>query len=127
MTAALSRERVTGARGELDGIVRELYDTLAHNRCGIKLIDRSAPDLPDLAALWFDGARGGLIDALATYLADRTRRKLFRPFPDHTVTARMLIETIVFWAVHRIGTRTRRPSTTRSRATPSSTSSSGRS
>jgi AcrR family transcriptional regulator len=101
LTAALARERVTGVRAELEGIVRELYDTLAANRCGIKLIDRSAPDLPELAALWFEGARGGLIELLVEYLADRTRRKLFRPFPDHTVTARMVIETTVFWAVHR--------------------------
>jgi hypothetical protein len=50
---------VTGVRAELEGIVRELHHTLAHHRCGRKLIDRSAPDFPDLAALWFDGARGG--------------------------------------------------------------------
>jgi AcrR family transcriptional regulator len=101
LSAALARERVTGVRAELEGIVRELYDLLARNRCGIKLIDRSAPDLPDLAALWFDGARGGLVELLVQYLADRTRRKLFRTFPDHTVTARMVLETVVFWAVHR--------------------------
>jgi len=29
------------------------------------------------------------------------RRKLLRPLPDAAVAARLLIETIVFWAVHR--------------------------
>ena len=64
-------------------------------------LDRSARDYPELAALWFEGARGGLITLLQQYLADRTRRKLLRPLPDSTVAARLLIETLVFWAVHR--------------------------
>jgi hypothetical protein len=38
---------------------------------------------------------------LTQYLDDRMRRKLLRPLPDAAVAARLLIETIVFWAVHR--------------------------
>jgi AcrR family transcriptional regulator len=101
LAQALSRERVTDVRAELEAIVRELYDLLASNRRGIKLLDRSARDHPELAALWFDGARGGLITLLSRYVEDRTRRRLFRPLPDSTVTARLVIETTVFWAVHR--------------------------
>lgn len=101
LARALSRSRVSDVRAELEGIVRELYGTLARNRRSIKLLDRSARDYPELAALWFEGARGGLIATLATYLQDRARRKLLRPVSDAAVTARMLIETIVFWAVHR--------------------------
>ena len=101
LAAALTGRGATDARGEVEAIVRELYETLARNRCGIELIDRSARDRPDLAALWFEGARGGLIAQLAQYLEERARRKLLRPFPDPAVTARLLIETIVFWAVHR--------------------------
>jgi AcrR family transcriptional regulator len=101
LARALSRQRVTGVRAELEAIVRELYDILAANRRGIKLLDRSARDYPELAALWFEGARGGLVALLAKYLEDRTRRRLLRPMPDPTVAARLLIETTVFWAVHR--------------------------
>jgi AcrR family transcriptional regulator len=101
LAAALSRRRVADVRGELGAIVAELYDAVAANRRGIKLVDRSARDYPELAAVWFEGARGGLIALLERYLADRTRRKLLRPFPDAAVAARLLIETIVFWAVHR--------------------------
>src|SRR5262249_29805940 len=82
-------------------IGRELYDTVAANRWGIKLLDRSARDYPELAALWFDGARNGLVGLLAQYLHDRTRRKFLRPLPDAAIAARLLIETAVFWAVHR--------------------------
>jgi AcrR family transcriptional regulator len=101
LAKALARARVPDVRRELEGIVRELYDLLAGNRRGIKLVDRSARDYPELAALWFDGARGGLVALLSTYVEERMRRKLFRSFPDPTVAARMLIETTVFWAVHR--------------------------
>src|SRR5215469_16762712 len=101
LTKALAVRQVADARTELRGITTELYDTLAANRRGIKLLDRSARDLPELAALWFQGARGGLIQALRKYLDDRIRRGLLRAFPDTGVTARLTIETLVFWAVHR--------------------------
>ena len=101
LAQALSQRRVANVRAELEAIVGELYDLLASNRRGIKLLDRSARDQPELAALWYDGARSGLITFLSTYVADRTRRRLFRPLPDPTATARLVIETTVFWAVHR--------------------------
>ena len=101
LTAALGRSRVRDPRAELEGIVRELYAALARNRHGIKLLDRSAPDHPELAGLWFEGARGGLVRLLGQYLEERSRRKLLRPLPDPMVAARLLIETMVFWAVHR--------------------------
>jgi AcrR family transcriptional regulator len=101
LTKALAQQRVTNVRAELQGIVRELYETVARNRRGIKLLDRSARDYPELAALWFEGGRGGLIALVTEYLEDRMRRKLVRPLPDAGVAARLLIEAVVFWAVHR--------------------------
>src|SRR5439155_6753397 len=101
LTAALGRSRVPDPRAELERIVRDLFDAFSRNRRGIKLLDRSAPDHPELAALWFEGARGGLVRLLRQYLEDRSRRKLLRPVPDAAVAARLLIETVVFWAVHR--------------------------
>jgi len=98
---ALASKRVDDVRAEFEAIIRELYDTLAANRRGIKLLDRSARDYPDLAALWFEGARGGLITLLTQYLDERVRRRVFWSVPDTAVAARLIIETIVFWAVHR--------------------------
>src|SRR5262249_32244554 len=103
-TLAANLARSNSARGteqEVEAILRELYDTLASNRTGIKLVDRCARDYPELASLWFDGARSGLVVALERYLASPRRRRLFRPFPAPAVIARILIETLVFWAVHR--------------------------
>ncbi len=101
LTQALSRSRVADARAEFEAIVRELYDTLAANRRGIKLLDHSARDYPELAALWFEGARGGLIALLTQYLDERVRRRVFWSVPDTAVAARLIIETVIFWAVHR--------------------------
>jgi len=101
LARALAGKRVDDARAEFEAIVRELYDTLAANRRGIKLLDRSARDYPELAALWFEGGRGGLITLLGQYLDERVRRRVFRSVPNTTVAARFVIETATFWAVHR--------------------------
>jgi AcrR family transcriptional regulator len=101
LAAALGARRVSDAGAELSAIASELFDTLEANRRGIKLLDRSARDLPEVAALWFQGARAGLIQALQSYLDDRVRRGLLRAYPDTAVAARIAIETLVFWAVHR--------------------------
>jgi len=101
LTAALQRTRVSDARAELEAIVGQLYDTLARHRRGIKLLDRSAVDHPELAGLWFERARGGMHAALVAYLAARIDRRLLRRVPDVAIAARMLLETVVVWAVHR--------------------------
>jgi AcrR family transcriptional regulator len=101
LLAALGRKRVADPRAELTQIAREMYRTLSRNRRAIKLMDRSAQFHPELAAVWFTGARGALIEALSTYLKNRIKLKLFRPVPDTAVAARVILETIVTWAVHR--------------------------
>lgn len=101
LLAALARKRVADPRAELTEIVREMYRTLSTNRRAIKLMDRSAQFHPELAAVWFTGARGALMKALAAYLESRIKLKLFRSVPDTEVAARVILETIVTWAVHR--------------------------
>lgn len=98
---ALERRSTPDARRELEEIVRELYATLEANRIGIKLLDSSARDMPEIAALWFSGARSGLVGLLTQYLATRIRQKRFKPQHDAGATARLVLETLVFWAVHR--------------------------
>jgi len=101
LAEALARRRVTNVARELADIVRELFQALARNRRRIKLIDRSARDYPELAALWFEGARGGFLSLLEHYLRDRTARGSLRSVPDIQAAARLALETTVFWAVHR--------------------------
>lgn len=101
LASARRRRRPGDAVAELEAIVRELYDLLARNRRSLKLVDRSAPDHPEIAELWFAGARAGLVEILSTHLADRIRRGMLLPVPDPVVAARLILETTVFWAVHR--------------------------
>jgi AcrR family transcriptional regulator len=99
LQAALVRARPGDLRAELAGIVGELYDLLARHRLGIKLVDRSAADHPELAALWFGGARAGVHAGIVAYLELRRRR--LRPLADRAIAARLVQESVAFWAVHR--------------------------
>jgi AcrR family transcriptional regulator len=99
LEAALGRRRSAGVRKELEEILHELYGILARRRRGLKLIDRCASDHPDLAALWFQGGREFLLGALVQYLQRRGWH--LRSFPDQRIAARIVLETLVLWAVHR--------------------------
>lgn len=101
LAKALVRKRPAPLRAEFEGIVRELYDTVERNRQGIKLLDRSARDQTELAALWFVGARGSVVAAMTQYLEREIRRRAMTKVTDVPVAARLIVETIVFWAVHR--------------------------
>jgi len=101
LAAALSRPRVVDVRTEIDTILGELYDLLASHRTAIKLVDRCSADYPELANVWYRGGRGGVLELLVHYLDDRARRRRLRRFEDSTVAARIVLETLVFWAVHR--------------------------
>ena len=99
--AEAMRGRKRDPAEELSAIVGDIYDALARNRVGIKLVDRSAGDIPDLGQLWFGGARSFLVDALAHYVADRARSGHLRAPTDVGVAARFIVENCAFWAVHR--------------------------
>jgi AcrR family transcriptional regulator len=99
--AALARARVNDIRNELESVLGELYDTLARHRTAIKLLDRCARDLPELAKLWQRGGRENALALLIRYLEDRARRRLLRRFDDAAIEARIVLENLVFWAVHQ--------------------------
>jgi AcrR family transcriptional regulator len=96
-----SANDVSGGRQELEAIALAVYDVLYSNRRGMKLIDRSSVDRPDFAALWFQGAREGLMAALVAYLRKRIGDGTLRDVPDVETAARAVIEVLAFWAVHR--------------------------
>lgn len=99
MKAVAGRRRVPIAE-ELTEIVTDLYRRLARHRVSIKLVDRCAPELPDLGEVWFGVGRAGQVAALTDYLTRRTAsRALHLPGPA-PVVARTILETCVLWAVH---------------------------
>jgi AcrR family transcriptional regulator len=101
LLAALSRKRFPDFRTELEEILGEIYDAMARNRTGIKLLDRCALDHPELAKLWFDSGRERALALLTQYFDERTRRGRMRSYEAGSVSARIVLETLTFWAVHR--------------------------
>ena len=99
--AALVRPKAEDVSGEFENIVRELYAKTAQFRVGIKLLDRSALDWPELAALWSGQWRAGLVNQLARYLDLRISQHVLSPVPDTKAWARLIVETVAFFALHR--------------------------
>lgn len=86
---------------EVAGIVTDLYSRLARHRIALKLVDRCAPELPDLAEVWFGTGRDAQVDAVQAYLVHRERAgHLSLPGPA-PVVARTIVELCALWAVHR--------------------------
>jgi hypothetical protein len=74
---------------------------LEDNQRLLSLIERSAQDLPDLAALYFHHWRRGQVSDLAGYLGRRIEAGYLRPVPDVPIAARFMVETIAWFAWHR--------------------------
>jgi AcrR family transcriptional regulator len=88
---------------EPDLIVTDLLRRLDQHRRAIKLVDRCAPEIPDLAQLWYGAGRTQLVDRLREYLTQRAGRGLIRLTADPAhwdIVARTIVETCVLWAVH---------------------------
>ena len=100
LKAALRRQDVDDPREELTGIVSELYQLIYENRVALKLVDRSAFDYPELAAIFFDTARQAIPQLLYQYLRSRLplERKTDTALP---ALARGIVEVAAFWAMHR--------------------------
>jgi len=103
LDAALARRRVVDARGELDGVLREFWELVVRTRGAIAVVERSALDLPDLFAIWFVGARRAFFARVTRYVERRARSGHFRRVGDPSVAARLLVESVVFFARHRHG------------------------
>lgn len=98
---ALARKRVQDPRAELAGVVREFYGRTAAMRLGADLVERSAHERPELARVWFHEARIAFFERLALYVTRRVERGHFRPVPDPAIAARLIVETVTWFARHR--------------------------
>jgi AcrR family transcriptional regulator len=101
LAAALRVAPPADVAAELAGIIDELYGAMTAQRTAIRLLDRCAVDYPELAAVWFDRGRGDLVAAIRRYLETRGAAGRLRPLVDLDVAARLVLETLAVWAVHR--------------------------
>jgi AcrR family transcriptional regulator len=87
-------------RAEFTGIVTDLYARLARHRIAIKLVDRCAPELPDLAEVWFGAGRRAHVSGIEEYLTRRQQAATVTLPGPAPLVARTIVELCALWAVH---------------------------
>jgi len=90
-----------GATAELEKILRELYELESRTREAADMLERSARELPELADLLNTGFYRPVLSALTSYLSLRVGAGLLRRTPDPAATARLVLETLTWFARHR--------------------------
>jgi AcrR family transcriptional regulator len=101
--AAERRRTVADPGAELLAVAGELYDRIARNRRPMVVVERSAIDLPALFDVYFVELRRAYFARLARWIARRQRAGHLRRDVDPVVAARVLVESITFFARHRFG------------------------
>ena len=90
-------------RRELAEVLDEGYDAVGDRRLAFDAIERSAREMPEIAEVFYVDARRKLIARLTAYIEARIRSKQFRPQLDPPTAARLVIETVTYFARHRFG------------------------
>lgn len=101
--AALARRRVDDAESELTALVDEIYERVASNRRVMKVVERSAVDLPELFQLYFVKLRRDYFARFTRYVERRQKAGHFRGDVDPVVAARVVAELVTYFARHRFG------------------------
>ncbi|MEQ1505459.1 MAG: helix-turn-helix domain-containing protein [Myxococcota bacterium] len=82
----------------IDDVLAELYDRLDRNGTLLKLIAGSAVDWPELGAVWYAETRDAVIGRVERWIAGEPR---LRAGLEPRSTARLVVETATWFAVHR--------------------------
>ena len=101
LAAALAGTGSDDPAAELEAVMRELFTLETQTREAADMIERSARELPELADLLNSGLRGPVLDALTQYLDGRAKTGKLRRTPDKAATARLVLETLTWFARHR--------------------------
>jgi len=101
LALALDEEDTDDPAAELQLIVRELFALEEQTAHAADMIERSARELPELADLLNTGLRRPVLDALTRYLDTRAKAGTLRRTPDTAATARLVLETLTWFARHR--------------------------
>ena len=81
--------------------MRELFTLEELTYQAADMIERSARELPELAELLNAGLRRPVLAALTSYLDSRASTGALRATPDSAATARLILETLTWFARHR--------------------------
>jgi AcrR family transcriptional regulator len=100
LEAALEASNAVDAAVELERIARELYAKAAQSWLALKLLERSALDWPELAALWFGKHRLRILQQLIRYFEIRMASGDLRKAPNPPAAARLVLEMVAAFAMH---------------------------
>jgi len=101
LRAAFTEDRPADAVAELRSIVDERYGIIETLWPLLAVIERCALDLPELDAFYFGEARRGFFVRLTEYIELRASGGYLRVTPDAAVTARLIIESVTWFAWKR--------------------------
>jgi AcrR family transcriptional regulator len=96
---ALRRRRVHDARAELSEIIDELFERTVETREAADALERSALDVPELAAVFYGRARRGLFDRFALLVEKRSASGHYRRVEPQAI-ARMIVESVTMFGRH---------------------------
>lgn len=99
LDAALARRRVVAAAGELAGIIEELHERTHATREAADVLERSARDVPELAAVFYGKVRRDLFERLERLVLRRIASGHYHA-RDPRVVARIIVETVTTFARH---------------------------
>jgi AcrR family transcriptional regulator len=102
LRAAAKRQVTEDARAELAEIVAEHYAMLQRLWPALAVIERCAVDLPELHEFYIERRRRGHQLLFGEYVANRIASGQFAAFSDPQVAAQLAIETITWFAWHRV-------------------------
>jgi AcrR family transcriptional regulator len=101
LRAAFAEDRPADPIAELRSIVDERYGIIENIWPLLAVIERCALDLPELDAFYFGQARSGFFARLTEYVEMRAAGGYLRATPDAAVTARVIIESVTWFAWKR--------------------------
>lgn len=101
LTQCLQQNGCGEHRQQFTQIIGEIYDVLAKYRIGIKLIESSALDWPELAELWFKKRRQQMFTLLTSYIEKSIVQGHIPEVVNINASVRFVVNTITFFAIHR--------------------------
>ena len=105
LTEALARSETPDVREEMASVINELYGLLERNRRFLSLVEHSVQDVPELSELYYQHLRGGQVSDLIAYVDQRIAGGYLRPVPDVVTATRFIIESVAWFAWHRMDDR----------------------
>jgi AcrR family transcriptional regulator len=105
LTEALARSETSDVRGEMASVIDELYGLLHRNRRFLSLVEHSVQDVPELSELYYQHLRGDQVSGLTAYIDKRIAGGYLRPVPDVVTATRFIIESVAWFAWHRMDDR----------------------